>query len=112
MSSNYYYLSNPGRNGQIGISRKAFEDIATSAANSLHGVSVEGRSGAFIKLTSPVRAVFHRDGKVEINISVSLRRGTDVHATCLKIQEAIAGAISMMTEAVPFSISVHVVKFR
>lgn len=112
MSSNYYYLTAPQKRGKIGISRKAFEDIATLAANSLQGVSVEGRGGSFVKLLSPAKAVFHRDGKVEINISVSLKRGTDVHATCLRIQEAIAKAITMMTEAVPFSISVHVVKFR
>lgn len=112
MSSSYYYLNSYQKRGKMGISRKAFEDIATLAASGLQGVSVNKRSNSFFNLTSPVRAIFRKDGRVEVQIEVSLKKDSPVHDICLKIQEAIASAISMMVETVPVSIAVHVMKFR
>ncbi len=114
MSSSYYYLKSyqSEKNGKMGISRQAFEDIATLAANSLKGVSVKERQTGFFKLTKPVRAVFRKDGRVEMQIDVSLKKGSSVQDICLSIQEKVASAISMMAETVPVSIAVHVVKFK
>lgn len=112
MSSTYYYLNSYQKRGKMGISRRAFEDIATLAADSLSGVSVSKRRSRLFSVTEPVRAVFRKDGRVEIQIEVSLKKGSQVQDICLKIQETIASAISMMAETVPLSIAVHVVKFQ
>lgn len=96
----------------MGISRNAFEDIASIAADSLKGVTVVNKKGGIFKVTKPVKAVFRNDGKVEINIEVALNKGDPVHDICVRIQETIANAISMMAETVPVSISVHVTKIH
>ncbi len=96
----------------MGISRQAFEDIATLAAKSLKGVNVNQKPTGFFKLTKPARAIFRKDGRVELQIDVSLKKDSPVHEVCLAIQEKITSAISIMVETVPLSVAVHVVKFR
>ena len=110
MASDYYYLNNYRNAGKIGISRRAFASIATIAADSVEGATVRRRKNSSSwSLSEPVKATFHSDGRVELSLQVAMKKGLDVHATCLMIQERVANAVSMMSEAVPFGVTVRVV---
>ena len=109
MASDYYYLNNYRGAGKIAISRKSFESIATIAANSVEGAKVRSKGKKSFSLTEPVRAAFRRDGKVELSRQVSVSKAANVRDTCLLIQERVATAVSMMSEAVPFAIELKVV---
>ncbi len=108
MASDYYYLNNYRNAGKIAISRRAFEDIAGIAANSVEGAKVK-RRGASFSLAEPVRVSFKKGGKVLISLQVAVARSENVREVCLKIQERVATAISMMSEAVPFGVELKVV---
>lgn len=116
--SNYYYLNNYRNAGAMGISRNAFIKIATIACNNVTGASVSQRGkkrnpvNMIFDLASPVKAMFRRDGKVEIGLQVQISKQANVHETCLKIQQEVANAISMMCETVPFSVELKVVSLK
>lgn len=107
--SDYYILKTYDNSGMVGISRRAFETIATLACNEVASVKVsERKKTGFFSLARPVSVSFRRDGKIAIAVEVELTRQEGINETCLKIQEGIASAISMSCEAVPFSIEVKV----
>jgi uncharacterized alkaline shock family protein YloU len=112
MKRDYYYLHNFTQNGTMGISRRCFETIATLAANEVKGASVKMRKSRFFTLEHPVRASFRKDGKVDLNLDVSLAKGSSVKDICLEIQEAVASEITMMCETVPFTIQIKVVSVK
>lgn len=108
MASDYYYLNNYRNAGKIAISRRSFEGIATIAANSVEGAKVKRRAASF-SLAEPVRVSFKKGGKVLISLQVSVKKAENVREVCLQIQEKVATAVSMMSEAVPFGVEVKVV---
>lgn len=111
MDANYYYMNNYRNTGYMGISRRAFESVATKAADGVVDVNVKKRGKGVFALANPVSVSFRKDGKVDITLDVTISK--KAHANfkdiCLKIQEAVASAISMMCEAVPFKVNVKVV---
>ena len=50
-----------------------------------------------------------KGGKVLISLQVSVKKAENVREVCLQIQEKVATAVSMMSEAVPFGVEVKVV---
>lgn len=107
--SDYYILKTYDNSGIVGISRRAFENIATLACNQVVDAKVSSRKkNRFFSLARPVKVSFRKDGKIGIAVEVDITSPQGVQDTCLKIQEAIASAISMSCEAVPFSIEVKV----
>jgi uncharacterized alkaline shock family protein YloU len=112
MKRDYYYLNNYTNGGEMGISRHAFESIATVAANEVEGASVSKRKTRLFDLEHPVKASFRKDGKVELQLDVTLQKNAAIKDICLQIQEGVASAITMMCETVPFSIEIKVVSVR
>ncbi|MDD5885110.1 MAG: Asp23/Gls24 family envelope stress response protein [Erysipelotrichaceae bacterium] len=109
MASEYYYLNHYSNRGKMGIARKAFTQIATIATNQVQNASVASRNKKFLfHLDRPVSVVFRKDGKVEIKLDVSIKRGVPVKDVCADIQNHVADAILMMCETVPFSIEIKV----
>jgi uncharacterized alkaline shock family protein YloU len=112
MKRDYYYLNNYQSKGAIGISRHAFETIATVAANQVEGASVRSKRSRLFNLEHPVKAFFRHDGKVDLNLDVAIASGTNVKEVCVQIQERVASAISIMCETVPFAIEIKVVSVK
>jgi len=99
-------------NGAMGISRRAFETIATLATNEIKGATVNKKKSHLFSLEHPVSASFRKDGKVDLNIDVNIAKGADVKEVCLQIQEGVANSITMMCETVPFGVEIKVISVR
>lgn len=112
MKRDYYYLNNYKGGGEMGISRRAFESIATVAANEVVGATVSKRKTRLFSLEHPVKSSFRKDGKVDLNIDVTIAKSANVKDVCLQIQEGVASAITMMCETVPFGIEVKVISVK
>lgn len=112
MSRDYYFLNNYKNNGKMGISRRSFETIATTAANGVKDAKVSRQKSRLFHLAHPVNAYFRNDGKVELQIDVNISGAAPVKDVCLKIQEAVASSVSMMCETVPFGIEIKVISVR
>ncbi|MCR4562211.1 MAG: Asp23/Gls24 family envelope stress response protein [Bacilli bacterium] len=110
MKRDYYYLNNYKNRGEMGISRHAFEQIAMIATNQITGANVyDKRKKKFIfSLNKPVYCSFRMNGQVAFNIDVNVKMGVDIQKVCINIQEAVANAVTMMCETVPFSVEVKV----
>lgn len=109
MSRNYYLLNNYSPYGKIGISHRAFTRIAEIATNHVAGAAITSKKKAAIfQMTNPVKVYFRKDGKVDIQLDVSIKKGESVKNVCLDIQNNVADAIVMMCEAVPFNVHIKV----
>lgn len=111
MASSYYILDNYNQNGHIAISMGAFESIATIAAGSLENVTVKKKKKDFL-LTKPVAALIRKDGRLQISLEVTMKKGTKIDETCTKIQQEVANAVQMMCETVPVRVMVKVAALR
>lgn len=109
--ADYSYINNYSKNGSLAISRRVFETIAIKATNKISGASVSKRSknSKDFNLHNPIAVEIDKNGKVNIKVEVSLKKGTDVHKVCMQIQEAIAQNMMLMCEIVPFNIVTKVV---
>jgi len=122
MSRQYYTLNTYQNSGIVGISRHAFEEIATLTTNNIQDVAVASRLNKngktkkviaeFFDLAHPVRVNFLKNGKVEVNIDVRINKKERIHDVCLNIQNKVSNAIAMMCETVPVDVSVKVVDIR
>ena len=109
--ADYSYINNYTKNGSLAISRRVFETIAVIATNKINGaeVSKANKKSKDFNLYNPISVNIEKDGKVNIKIEVSLKKGTDVHKICMQIQERIAQHMELMCEIVPFNIITKVV---
>src|SRR5574344_494793 len=105
--ADYIYLQNYSRKGDMGISRRVFEMIATEATNRVNGATVSNAKNGVFKVSHPITCIF-KDGKVIINIHVTIKRGIKVNDVCLKIQEEVANSLMVMCEVIPFNINIKV----
>lgn len=104
--ADYYKIKNLSKSGDIALSRKVFEQIASDAANRVNGASVSKKEK--FKL-SPVVVSFHSNGKVEVALSISLSKEANVNETCKKIQEEVASSLMAYCESIPYEIEIKVV---
>jgi uncharacterized alkaline shock family protein YloU len=111
MPSSYYMLDNFNQNGATGISLSSFESIATIAADSLENVEVK-KSKKEWSLNKPVAATVRKDGRVELSLEVTMKKGAKIDETCRKIQEEVANAVQMMCDTVPVRVLVKVSAIR
>lgn len=109
--ADYSYINNYTKNGSLAISRRVFETIAVIATNKINGAEVSkvNKNSKDFNLYNPISVNIEKDGKVNIKIEVSLKKGTDVHKICMQIQERIAQHMELMCEIVPFNIITKVV---
>ena len=99
--ADYIYINSSDRGGELAISRKVFARLAEAAV--VH-TSVKGSA----KVKKPVKVVFKKDGRVEIGVHVTIKKGSKLTDVCLELQKEIAHALEVYVEAVPFEIEVSV----
>lgn len=109
MSRDYYLLNNFSPYGTMGISHRAFITIVETATNHVSGASVsKSRKTAIFKMANPVKVYFRKDGRIDINLDVSVKKGESVGQICNNIQNSVADALLMMCETVPFNVHIKV----
>ena len=104
--------------GTLAISRPIFEKIATNATNEVIGAKVTEKVSVKNKTINkmlatwfkPVRVTFKRNGDVDVNISISLSKGSNAAEVSQKIQEKVSNALLAYTENVPFKINIEIIK--
>lgn len=118
--ADFYYLTNYQQRGKMGISRKAFETIATIASNNLQSVKVKGYSKEdkiarlntiFSFPARPCQASFKKNGRVYLRMDVEIGTGVrDITNICTRLQEEVATNVNMMCETVPVEVEIHLTK--
>ena len=99
--ADYIYINSSDRGGTLAISRKVFARLAEAAVGH---TSLKGT----VKVKQPVKVVFHKDGRVELGVHVTVKRGVKLTEACLELQKEIAHALEVYVESVPFEIEVSV----
>ena len=85
MNHDYYYLNNYRNSGEMGISRRAIETIATLAVNQVEGAEIEkvdNKKKWNFFLNDPVRAFFRKDGRIELHLNVVIHKNINVQEIC------------------------------
>ncbi len=109
--ADYIYIKNLSKDGQMAISRRVFEDLAFEATNRVLGASVnkiKTKIRLLAKLYHPVKVTFHKNGQVEIKVTITVKRDVNVNDVCLAIQDEIAQSLLAYAESVPFDINIKV----
>lgn len=110
MRTGYVAINNYRKNGEIGISRNVFATIVRRTVNNIPGAKVRTRSVRWIfDWNNALNVIIHSNGSVEVAMDVSVKHEVDVQAICLKIQQEVTSAISLMCETVPLKVSIRVV---
>lgn len=111
--SDYVKINAGSKKGDLLISRSIFEQLATEATNRVNGASVsKSNRRRLFNLSRPVQAVFQKNGRVKITVSIDLKKGTNANEICLKIQEEVANSLMAYTESVPFDVQIDIVEIR
>lgn len=107
--ADYLKIQNFSNNGTLAISRRVFETLASEATARVQGASLSSskKIGSF-SLTKPVNVSFRSNGKVEVEVSITLKKGVAAKEVCTKIQEEIATSFNTYAESVPFDIRIKV----
>ena len=103
--SDYIYINQFGKSGQLAISRNVFARLAQEAVGH---TSVKNSA----KVSKPVKVVFKKDGRVKIALSVSIKKGVKPEEACLELQKEIAHALEVYVESVPFEIEISVEEIK
>lgn len=113
MKSGYVAINNYTRKGEIGISRQCLEQIVKRAVNGVPGAKLSKRSSRWLFDWDKILDVtIHKNGSVEVSIDVAVKSAVDVQSICLKIQQEVTSAISLMCETVPLQVSIRVVEIQ
>ena len=94
------------------VEHQATNEVTNEATNQVNGASVAENKRKAFKLSKPVQAIFQKNGKVKIAVSINLKKGENANDTCLKIQERIASVLMAYTESVPFDIQINIVEIE
>ncbi len=109
--ADYVYIKNNSKDGEIALSRRVFEDLAVDATNRVLGASVsknKSKNKLLDKLYQPVKVTFHKNGQVEIKVTITMKKGLNAEKVCLAIQEEIAQSLLAYAESVPFEIQIKI----
>lgn len=111
-AKDYLTINNYSGLGAIGISRTAIAAIASAALKEVGGASVFGRhprSG--YSIPGGVKVIFGKNGRAAIHMDINLSRKVEnVPTACVKIQETVATAVTLMCDMVPFDVQVRVMR--
>lgn len=99
--ADYININQYGRGGELGISRKVFARLAEAAVGQ---TSLKGS----VKVKQPVKVVFKKDGRVEVGVRVSIKRGAKLTEVCSELQKEIAHALEVYVESIPFEVDISV----
>jgi len=106
--ADYFKIKNYSKSGEIAISRRVFEDIASDATNRVKGASVSRQRKNSFYLTRPVQVSFRKNGQVEVAIQITLKKDENVAEVCKRIQEEVSSSLMAYCESVPFDIEIKV----
>ncbi len=109
--SDYLEINNYSSNGKLRISRKAIRTIVGKSVSNVSGASLVKGKKRLLQIASPISIVLSKEGKIKVSVDIILPTGSQVKAICLALQKEIATNLSMMIEAVPNEIHVHVSSF-
>ena len=113
MRSGYVSINNYRKNGEIGISRQAFDTIVRKTVENIPGAKVKQKAARWLfDWNHKLNVIIHKNESVEVAIDVAIKHEVDVQAICLKIQQEITAAISLMCETVPLKVSIRVVGIK
>lgn len=109
--SDYLPINNYSSLGKLSISKKAIAAIVEKSVFNLTGATPSPKKGKkrLFTIENPLRISITGEGKIRISVDVALPGDSPVKDICLKLQKEIATNLSMMIEAVPNEIHVHVV---
>jgi uncharacterized alkaline shock family protein YloU len=99
--ADYIYINQSNRGGELAISRNVFARLAEAAVGH---TSLKGS----IKVKQPVKVVFKKDGRVELNVRVAVKKGVKLTDVCEELQKEIAHALEVYVESIPFEIKISV----
>ena len=99
--SDYIYINQFGKSGQLAISRNVFARLAQEAVGH---TSVKNSA----KVSKPVKVVFKKDGRVELGVRVTIKKGAKLTDVCEELQKEIAHALEVYVESIPFEIEISV----
>ena len=97
------------KGGELAISRKVFEQIASEAADK---VVKKHSNNNEVRMPSPIKIFFKKEGQVTIKVSISIKKGAKLSSISYEIQKEIARDLAVYVESVPFDIDVSVVEFK
>lgn len=106
----YYYVKNYSTKGEMAISHHVFETIATEAVKKIKGAKIyrgKPHSRGF-NIYRPVNCEMKKNGKIELSVDVSLKKGVDVKTTCEKIKDEITGDLLLAVETVNVNVLINV----
>ena len=106
--ADYFKIPNSSKGGEIAISRRIFESIASDATNRVKGASVSRSRKNSFYLSRPVQVSFRRNGQVEVSIQINLSSSENVADVCKRIQEEVSSSLMAYCESVPFDIEIKV----
>lgn len=106
--SDYLVINNYSSGGTLKISRKAIAEIVEKSVENLTGANLGKGKKRLLTVDQPLRIVLGKEGKIKISVEVTLPKDSKVKEACLALQKEIATNLSMMIEAVPTEIHVHV----
>ncbi len=107
----YFIIKNYSRNGEMAISRHVFEELALTTIMKIPGVTPyagDDKKNHSINLYHPATATIKKDGRVYLNIDVSISKKVNIKDTCMKIQEEVRNALLTALETVPVNININV----
>ena len=99
--ADYININQYDKGGELGISRKVFARLAEAAVGH---TSLKGS----IKVKEPAKVVFKKDGKVEIGVKVTIKKGSKLTEVCSELQKEIAHALEVYVESIPFEVDISV----
>ena len=99
--ADYIYINQYDRGGELAISRKVFARIAEAAVSH---TSLKSS----IKVKGPVKVIFKKDGKVTVDVHVSIKKGVKPTTVCEELQKEIAHDLEVYVESVPFEVEISV----
>ncbi|MDD6302772.1 MAG: Asp23/Gls24 family envelope stress response protein [Bacillales bacterium] len=103
----YAYIQNYSKQGKLGISLKAYEQIVTYVTNKIAGAATKKDIKSPFRFHKPVHCEM-QNNQVHVSIQVIITRGHNVDELCNNIQIQVAEALEQMCEVVPFQIKIKV----
>lgn len=99
--ADYIYINDYDRGGELAISRKVFARLAEDAVSH---TSLKSS----LKVKGPVKVIFKKDGKVTVEVHVSIKKGVKPTQACEELQKEIAHTLEAYVESVPFEVEISV----
>ena len=92
-------MANNFRNGQVKIANEILDQLAIRASEEIDGVCAQGENESKINISqnSPKSTVTQANGKLLVDLNVSLDKNVNVRKTVKDIQENVVRVIESMT---------------